>query len=65
MFEQSGDAAQPVVLEPGGQHCAAMLMAWVDERFVYAACLGKKPLQPDVPTSAVNPGNVISDLLSF
>src|ERR1700694_2288766 len=64
-LQSGGGVVQPVASDPGGQHCAAMVTVWADERFAYGACLRKKPSRPDVPASAVNPGNLISHLLVY
>jgi len=64
---QSGGAScvHPVVLNPGGQHCAAMVTVGLDGRFAYEVRIRKTPLLRDVAASAVNPGNLICDLLMF
>jgi hypothetical protein len=64
--EQSGGetiGVHPVVLDPGGQHCAAIVTAWADKPFPYGASERNMGSPWDVAAIALNPGILI--VISF
>jgi hypothetical protein len=53
---------QPVVSDPGGQHCVAMVTLRSAQVLVFDACIWRRLPELDIATSAVNPGMFISDI---
>src|SRR5512132_161584 len=54
----------PVVSDPGGQHCTAVVMISAAERLAYSPYMLKGLAVLANVASAVNPGNLITDLLA-